>query len=718
MRAVFGALFVLGALVVLTPPLGLSTPLGPVSVGSASGSAVGVLTVRAKGDLGEEQMAVRVGGSVLATFTVGTEWADYQVDTATSGAALDVQVAFVNDRSQPEDRNLWVDSVSYGGRTYQTEDPSTYGTGVWRRGAGCQPGYHRREALACNGYFGYGDLTGTEVADGATLESGVSGEVAIIAAGSVGSELIEVRIAGETVATFELGPSSDLRVNPEFHEYRYEHQTGIDPADVEVAFVNDMYEPGNDRNVRLSSVSVGDRTYDAADLELGLSSRAQIELCLPRWDAYRIMSCNGVASIAADVAVPVNAVPEAEPVAVPSDEDAAIGPEPAAEGEPEAEPIPEPVALETVEPGDEPEDAFHEPVLIAEGAPEDIGSGAATGQFYVVGDEIIDPRGNTFYPIGANVAIKFTPYGYVFEGGNGGIGDHIDDAITWNWNTVRATLICDNTSGVPTFDELVNGIDATINRLSEAGIVVILECHDLTASDPTVGSGDELRIRRFWDEMVTRYGDNPYVWFNIFNEPYASENLVDWAVLHEFYVDRIRATGAENIVVADLPHWGQGIDLLGTSSFADELSQRCNTVLGWHAYGAIDQRQGSFADHERAIQAAKAKDMALIVGEFGVATPANWGNAGPWTWNISGFEAMAELGPRYGIGLLWWHATGDTAYYSLYALKNDRSGFWTAGNSGNLTPFGQRFWDVSHRVSHNGGPFTGDLSASNCPSAS
>jgi mannan endo-1,4-beta-mannosidase len=335
----------------------------------------------------------------------------------------------------------------------------------------------------------------------------------------------------------------------------------------------------------------------------------------------------------------------------------------------------------------------------------------------VVGTDIVDPDGNVFYPIGANVAIKFTPYGYVFEGNNGGVNDHLADVSAWNWNTIRATLICDNDSGVPSFDGLVDGIGPTIERFTSAGVVVILECHDSTGRNVQLGSAKDLRIRRFWDEMASRYRDNPYVWFNIYNEPYASADGVSWARLHQFYVDRIRAAGAENVIVADLPVWAQGIDLLASQSFADGLNRACNTVFGWHAYGAVANRQASVADYENAIRRVQAKGMAVIIGEYGVALPENWGNAGPWAWNVSGFEAATTLGPRYGIGLLWWHATGDDAYFSLYSLKRDRSGFWTAGNSGNLTSYGQAFWDVSHQVSHSRGAFTGDLSASGCASA-
>ena len=62
---------------------------------------------------------------------------------------------------------------------------------------------------------------------------------------------------------------------------------------------------------------------------------------------------------------------------------------------------------------------------------EQITPTAATGKFYIVGKDIIDPNGNVFYPIGANVAVKFTEYPYVFEGGNGGVNTHLESVKAW-----------------------------------------------------------------------------------------------------------------------------------------------------------------------------------------------------------------------------------------------------------------------------------------------
>lgn len=345
-------------------------------------------------------------------------------------------------------------------------------------------------------------------------------------------------------------------------------------------------------------------------------------------------------------------------------------------------------------------------------------SGSSTGQFYIVGKDIIDPDGNVFYPIGSNAAIKLFSYPYVFEGGNGGANQHIQEIKDWNWNIIRATLTCDNSSGTPSMDALLDGLKLEVPKLTAEKIVVMLECHDLTGQNPTLNSDKEKRVRLFWDRAVEAFKDDPYVWFNIFNEPWDTKADATYSQIHTFYLDRIRATGAENIVLFDAPTWGQGLDELAETNLGTNLvSGKCNVMFEWHAYGSYKGQHGTYAQFEQAIQQVQARNIALIVGELGIALPAEAGNAGRWERNVTGFEYSTQLGPQYGVGLLWWNATGDTSNYSLYALKNDRTGYWSGGAGNKLTDPGQTYWNVSQAVEHNLGAFSGDLAASNCSSA-
>ncbi len=333
--------------------------------------------------------------------------------------------------------------------------------------------------------------------------------------------------------------------------------------------------------------------------------------------------------------------------------------------------------------------------------------------FLVVGDEIVDPDGNVFVPVGTNAAIRATDYPYVYDGGNGGVNGRVDSIKAWGWNTIRATLVCHDESGEPSQRQIIDGIDETVRELTDERIVVMLACHDGTGSDLQLNGPLEVQVRAFWDEVVLNYKDNPYVWFNFFNEPYTTEDTEPWMELHQFYYDRYRNQGVDNIMVFDLPLYAQGIHLAAEGEFVEPLGRACNTVFGWHAWGSLSGEQATQEQYVEFSNALVERDLALIISEAGVPDPPSAGTAGNPEWNESGYYAALEVARNSEIGLLWWHGTGDTSNDVFYPLKVDKTGFWTANNSGNLTIAGASFWDFSQRRPPSR-PFDGDLTDSGC----
>jgi len=103
----------------------------------------GTIVVRAHGSQGDETVDLRVGGNTIATWTLGTAYADY---TASGSGA--VEVHFTNDGSG---RDVQVDYAIINGVIYQSENQAT-NTGVWQNNT-C--GGSNSEWLNCNGYISY-----------------------------------------------------------------------------------------------------------------------------------------------------------------------------------------------------------------------------------------------------------------------------------------------------------------------------------------------------------------------------------------------------------------------------------------------------------------------------------------------------------------------------------------------------------------------------------
>ena len=356
--------------------------------------------------------------------------------------------------------------------------------------------------------------------------------------------------------------------------------------------------------------------------------------------------------------------------------------------------------------------------------------GQPTGEFRIVGNDIVDPDGNVFYPIGANVAVRQGgfEYGYTFNWRGTATGRSTDVAA-WGWNTVRATVIC-NSPGTPSQAQVDAGVDALIDEYTARKIVVMVECHDVTGKNPTPTDARVAGVYRFMERLAAKYANNPYVWFNVFNEPTERDGAGDveaWLTLQRDALARIRALAPRNVFVADLPGYGQAVHtFVGERSVTRLGAGQCNVLYGWHGYGAVgkDGQFGRFEDwadpvrsranHVAALKYIVDHDIPVVIGEFGDPLTLEEGTAGLPIWNRNAARALIELAPAAGVGLLWWHANGDSNNFLTYSLTADRSAPWDKALTGQgLSASGRAFWEAS-KNKPGGQPFVGDLDASGC----
>lgn len=326
----------------------------------------------------------------------------------------------------------------------------------------------------------------------------------------------------------------------------------------------------------------------------------------------------------------------------------------------------------------------------------------ASGIFEITDGRIIDPDGEVFYPVGANIAVKQGIFetGYTFNVHGTGTG-RSQQVQQWGWNIVRATLICVPPSDGPSLNQVNTGLDNFIAEYTAKKIVVMVECHDLTGRDPSPQAAEALT--NFMVGVAKRHRDNPYVWLNPYNEPFATNNVTGWLALQENALSRIREVSPTGVFVADLLGYGQGVVALMSDPKVSALAtQNSNVLISWHAWGAVGSANDanlniSKARHKEIFEWIKANKVPVIIGEFGDPLTLDEGTAGPPIWNRNGAYAVMELAPQYGIGLIWWHATGDSGIWLTYSLMANRTPLWGALPDGTgLSAAGQVFWNITH----------------------
>ena len=208
----------------------------------------------AAGGSGQENLSLQIDGVEVATFeNIGGDATDrvfqqlvYETDQDIS--ASQIRIEFTNDLFDPAtglDRNLFVDRIVVDGETFQTEGPSVFSTGYFANGGFTGAGFLNTETLNVNGSFFFSD-------DNTPRDPTNESQVAFVARGTTGDEIVQLEIDGQTVATFELG-----QINQQF---QFKRDQPINSGTTRLVFVNDFLDTANgiDRNVILDSLEFED----------------------------------------------------------------------------------------------------------------------------------------------------------------------------------------------------------------------------------------------------------------------------------------------------------------------------------------------------------------------------------------------------------------------------------------------------------------------------
>ena len=310
-------------------------------------------------------------------------------------------------------------------------------------------------------------------------------------------------------------------------------------------------------------------------------------------------------------------------------------------------------------------------------------SAVPSGGFRVSGSTIYDPQGNVFVARGTNV----NGYNWVWDRSTTGDAASMDNC--WNFNLVRVNSFL--FSGRIQWQQYSanNNLDAIVNAFTSRGIVVMFEAHDHIGS---YYQGSDLDTLVTWfTDLANRYRNNPYVWFDIMNEPGGRGGIDSnqWINMHGRVIEAIRGTGANNIIVVEGAYGGQdspgdsAILRFGQQLFNYNGHQYGNIVFSIHPYDLWNNSAlGGFIDQVR------AQNLALVIGEYGVQTDQDVLRAAQ--------AIFSDAVPR-GIGIIVWHWDGHD--WNDLTANTTWGGGWEINNCANptnLSWLGQQIWDVNH----------------------
>jgi endoglucanase len=230
----------------------------------------------------------------------------------------------------------------------------------------------------------------------------------------------------------------------------------------------------------------------------------------------------------------------------------------------------------------------------APGPHSDTGAVALHGALHVSGNRVIDASGEPVQLRG--MSLFWSQWSNFYQ------ANTVDQlANDWQATLVRAVLGVENGGYLMSQAANEAKIITVADRAIAQGIYVIIDWHDHHAQDHQAAAVD------FFTRMARKYGNEPGVLFEIYNEPMQ----VGWPAIKayaETVIAAIRAAGAHNLVIVGTPNWSQDVDVAA----ADPITVDDDVAYTLHFYAAT-HKQWLRDKAQRALDAG----LPLFVTEWG-----------------------------------------------------------------------------------------------------
>lgn len=229
--------------------------------------------------------------------------------------------------------------------------------------------------------------------------------------------------------------------------------------------------------------------------------------------------------------------------------------------------------------------------------PDSLSSNASSlSTLHVHKNQILDASGHPLLLRGTQIESAFTFANTWLHNGNPFkvLNPTIFAAIRgWNMNALRIPI----SNWIYQTSNYLTDLDTVISQANKAGLYVVLDDHDNDQSGSPYGTGADVPKAEnlsFWQNIATRYKNNPGLLFDLLNEP----KQPDWNTwLHgggkvtgstgktatilgmQNLVNAIRTAGANQLIIAEAPPGSNGFDGIG-----NDLIQDPNIVYSVHHY--------------------------------------------------------------------------------------------------------------------------------------
>ncbi len=283
-------------------------------------------------------------------------------------------------------------------------------------------------------------------------------------------------------------------------------------------------------------------------------------------------------------------------------------------------------------------------VLLAKAQPAKV-----HGQLKVVGTQLQDEHGQP-------VVLRGMSFGW----SNFWPKFYNADAVKWlhqDWDctVLRAAMGVEPARG---YVEDPKGSKALITKVVDAaireGIYVIIDFHSHNIRLP--------EAKAFFTEMAKKYGKQPNVIYEIYNEPNEGKNWPEVKAYAQEVVSTIRAIDPDNIILVPTTHWDQDVQIAAD----DQLTGFSNIMYTCHFYAATHKQYL----RDRCDYALK-KGLPLFISES-----AGMEASGDGPLNMTEWQAWIDWAESHKISWVTWSVSDKNETCSVLKAGADPNGGW------------------------------------------
>ena len=228
-------------------------------------------------------------------------------------------------------------------------------------------------------------------------------------------------------------------------------------------------------------------------------------------------------------------------------------------------------------------------------------------------------------------------------------------AADWKCNVVRASMgVGLDDSYLENPEYALKCMTSVIDGAIKQGIYVIIDFHSHKIHTE--------EAKTFFTLMAKKYGNNPNVIYEIFNEP----DYYTWPEVKAYseeLIKTIRAIDADNIILVGSPHWDQDIHLVAE----DPIKGQTNLMYTMHFYAGTHKQW--LRDRT---DAAMAKGIPIFVSECAGMEATGDGPVDKVEW-----KAFLDWMEARKISWVVWSVSDKNETCSMLLPRASAEGNWT-----------------------------------------